>query len=280
MKRISEAISENMSQLTRGQRLLAAFVTEHCDRAAFMSSFDLAAVSGVSQSTVIRFAGALGYQSYTDLQQALQLELKYRLSTLERFELLEDAENDTAVLEGIAAADSVNIKKNVSRNGADAIAAFCTRLSFASKVYVYGQGHCAAAAVYLCSYLRFLMQNVCCINQTGEEPLFVASDIDSGDLLLVISFPVHSEATRRLAAYAHERGAGVAVISESMESDTARLADAALVCECGAFGVNGSLAPVISLCGSIVCLLARNDEKAQKRLRSAGDAIHFKGESV
>ena len=222
MKRISEAISENMSQLTRGQRLLAAFVTEHCDRAAFMSSFDLAAVSGVSQSTVIRFAGALGYQSYTDLQQALQLELKYRLSTLERFELLEDAENDTAVLEGIAAADSVNIKKNVSRNGADAIAAFCTRLSFASKVYVYGQGHCAAAAVYLCSYLRFLMQNVCCINQTGEEPLFVASDIDSGDLLLVISFPVHSEATRRLAAYAHERGAGVAVISESMESDTGK----------------------------------------------------------
>lgn len=278
MKRMSEAISESMPRLTRGQRLLAAFVTEHCDRAAFMSSFELAAVSGVSQSTVIRFAAALGYDSYTDLQQALQMELKYRLSTLERFELLEDAENDTAVLEGIAAADSVNIRKNISRNGADAIAAFCTRLSFASKIYVYGQEHCAAAAVYLSSYLRFLAQNICCINQTGEEPLFVASDIDSGDLLLVISFPIHSETTRRLVAYAHERGAAVAAISESMESETARMADAALVCECGDFGVNGSLAPVISLCGAIVCLLARNDDKAQKRLRAAGDAIHFRGE--
>ncbi len=278
MKRISEAISESMPRLTRGQRLLAAFITEHCDRAAFMSSFDLAAVSGVSQSTVIRFAGALGYKSYTDLQQALQIELKYRLSTLERFELLEDAENDLAVLEGIAAADSVNIKKNISNNGADAISAFCTRLSFASKVYLYGQGHCAAAAMYLGSYLRLLLRNVCCINQMGEEPLLVASDIDTGDLLLVISFPVHSETTRRLTAYAGSRGAGVAVISESAESEIARLADAALVCECGDFGVNGSLAPVISLCGSLVCLLARSDEKAQKRLRSAGDAIHFRGE--
>ena len=280
MKRMSEAISENMPRLTRGQRLLAAFVTEHCDRAAFMSSFELAAVSGVSQSTVIRFASALGYDSYTDLQQALQTELKYRLSTLERFELLEDAESDDAVLEGIAAADSVNIRKNISRNGGEAIAAFCTRLSFAAKIYVYGQAHCAAAAAYLSSYLRFLMQNVCCLNQTGEEPLFAASDIDSGDLLLVISFPVHSESTRRLVSYARDRGAAVAVISESMDSEIAQQADAVLVCECGDFGVNGSMAPVISLCGSIVCLLARNDEKVQKRLRAAGEAIYYRGEQA
>lgn len=278
MKRISEAISESMPRMTRGQRLLAAFVTEHCDRAAFMSSFELAAVSGVSQSTVIRFASALGYESYTALQQALQLELKYRLSTLERFEMIEDAESDTAVLEGIAAADSVNIKKNISRNGAEAIAAMCTRLSFASKVYVYGQGHCAAAAIYISSYLRFLLHSVCCLNQTGEEPLFSASDIDCGDLLLLLSFPAHSDATKRLAAYARERGAAVAVVSESADSDIARSADAALVCECGDFGVNGSLAPLMSLCTCIVCLLARGDEKAQKRLRNAGDAIHFKGE--
>ena len=176
-----------------------------------------------------------------------------RLSTLERFELLEDAESDDAVLEGIAAADSVNIRKNISRNGGEAIAAFCTRLSFAGKnLCRHGQAHCAAAAAYLSSYLRFLMQNVCCLNQTGEEPLFAASDIDSGDLLLVISFPVHSESTRRLVSYARDRGAAVAVISESMDSEIAQQADAALVCECGDFGVNGSMAPVISLCGSIV----------------------------
>ena len=75
MKRINEAIAEKVNGFTKGQHLLARFITEHCDKAAFMSSFDLAAVTGVSQSTVIRFASALGYEGYGDFQNALQLEL-------------------------------------------------------------------------------------------------------------------------------------------------------------------------------------------------------------
>ena len=76
MKRINEAIAEQAGRFTRGQQLLAHFISEHCDKAAFMSSFDLAAVTGVSQSTVIRFASALGYGGYGAFQEALQLELK------------------------------------------------------------------------------------------------------------------------------------------------------------------------------------------------------------
>ena len=64
MMRISEIISEMYSGFTKGQRLLAAFVLEHCDKAAFMSSFELASVSGVSQSTVMRFATALGFDGF------------------------------------------------------------------------------------------------------------------------------------------------------------------------------------------------------------------------
>ena len=78
MKRINEAIAEQAGRFTRGQQLLAHFISEHCDKAAFMSSFDLAAVTGVSQSTVIRFASALGYGGYGAFQEALQLELLSR----------------------------------------------------------------------------------------------------------------------------------------------------------------------------------------------------------
>ena len=115
MKRINEAIAEKASSFTKGQHLLARFISEHCDKAAFMSSFDLAAVTGVSQSTVIRFASALGYQGYGDFQDALQLELKYRLTTLERFELVEEnSSNDAEMLNTIAMHDALNIKKNLS----------------------------------------------------------------------------------------------------------------------------------------------------------------------
>ena len=112
MKRIQEAIAEKENSFTKGQHLLACFITEHCDKAAFMSSFDLAAVTGVSQSTVIRFASTLGYQGYRGLQSALQSELKYRLTTLERFELMDEIEsNDEELLNQIVIQDTLNIKK-------------------------------------------------------------------------------------------------------------------------------------------------------------------------
>ena len=148
-------------------------------------------------------------------------------------------------------------------------------MALASQVYVYGQGQASAAAQYLSADLRILLPNLCCINQTGIEPLAAASGIDNGDILICISFPPHSETTKRLIAYAKEREAMVAVICEGADADVARKADVCLCSECGDYGMNGTLAPVISLCGTLVCILAKNDERAQQKLRRAGDAVSF-----
>ena len=269
MKRINEAIAEKASSFTKGQHLLARFISEHCDKAAFMSSFDLAAVTGVSQSTVIRFASALGYQGYGDFQDALQLELKYRLTTLERFELVEEnSSNDAEMLNTIAMHDALNIKKNLSLNPMDALHNLCTRLMLSSKVYVYGQGFCTPAAIYLASYLRILLPNVCCINQLGFEPLSAASGMDAGDLLLCIGFPAHQRATLELLSFAREKEVCTAIISESHDSPLAKDADISLIAECGDFGLGGSIAPLISLCSMMVCLLSKTDDKAQRKLNA------------
>jgi DNA-binding MurR/RpiR family transcriptional regulator len=188
---------------------------------------------------------------------------------------MSDDPDDNDVFEGIAATDALNIKKNVDLNPVDAVKNLCMRLSFSSKVYIYGQDYASAAAQYLSYYLRILLQNVCNINNAGIEPLSAISDIESGDLLLIISFPVHSDNTRRLAAYARHRDACVVTISEGTRSEIANYADINLVSEYGDYGVNGTLAPLISLCGSIISLLVRNDEKAQARLRLTDEAAGF-----
>ena len=276
MKRINEAIAEKVNSFTKGQNLLARFITEHCDKAAFMSSFDLAAVTGVSQSTVIRFASALGYQGYGDFQNALQLELKYRLTTLERFELAEEnSSNDAEMLNNIAMHDALNIKKNLSLNPMDALHNLCTRLMLSGKIYIYGQGFAASAAVYLASYLRILLPNVCCINQLGLDPLSAASGMDTGDLLLCAGFPAHQRSTMELLAFAREREVCTAIISESHDSPIAKDADISLIAECGDFGLGGSIAPLISLCCMIVCLLSKTDDKAQRKLNAFTEATQY-----
>ena len=276
MKRINEAIAEKANGFTKGQHLLARFISEHCDKAAFMSSFDLAAVTGVSQSTVIRFASALGYQGYGDFQDALQRELIYRLTTLERFEIAEEnSSSDKVTLNNIAMHDALNIKKNLGLNPMDALHNLCTRLMLSGKVYLYGQGFSACAAMYLASYLRILLPNVCCINQMSMEPLSVASGMDAGDLLLCIGFPSHQRATLELLSFAREQEVCTAIISESHDSPLAKDADISLIAECGDFGLGGSIAPVISLCSMIVCLLAKTDDKAQRKLNAFTAASQY-----
>lgn len=276
MKRLNEAIAEKVNGFTKGQHLLARFVTEHCEKAAFMSSFDLAAVTGVSQSTVIRFASALGYQGYGDFQDALQLELKYRLTTLERFELAGENSTDGAELVSkIAMHDTMNIKKLLSLNPLDALQNLCTRLMLSGKIYVYGQGFASCGAIYLASYLRILLPNVCCLNQLGMDPISAASGMDAGDLLLCIGFPAHQRGTLELLRFARERQVCTAIISESHDSPLAEDADISLIAECSDFELGGSLAPLISLCGMLVCLLAQTDDKAQRRLDAFSAAAQY-----
>lgn len=275
MKRIDEALTEQAQTMTRGQRVLADFITEHCDKAAFMSSFELSAVTGVSQSTVVRFAVKLGYGGYAAFQEALQGELKYRLTSLERLEMVFEPGGDDELLAALTAADARNVRRLLSLNPPDGLRNLCTRLMLSARIYLYGQGFTGAAAVYLAAYLRILLPNVVCLNQSGVDPLTAMAAADSGDLLLCITYPPYGGTALDLLAFARERECCVVTVSEGSESEASAGADISLVADCGDYGVGGSLAPVITLCSAIVCLLARGDVQAEKRLRLAQDAATF-----
>ena len=45
------------------------------------------------------------------------------------------------------------------------------------------------------------------------------------------------------------------------------MADINLSAECGDYGAAGSLAPLLTLLNTLVCLIVRSDDKAEKRLR-------------
>ena len=74
-------------RLSKSYRAIASFIEEHYDRVPTMTATALAREVGVSESTVVRFANALGYEGYPTLQKALQYQVRKRLTTDERFSL-------------------------------------------------------------------------------------------------------------------------------------------------------------------------------------------------
>jgi len=69
---IKERIMRKLPELSSGQLVVAHFLLERMPEAAFMTAGELAEEVGVSESTVVRFASAIGYDGYPEMRHAIQ----------------------------------------------------------------------------------------------------------------------------------------------------------------------------------------------------------------
>ena len=65
-------IEELIPKFSKSQKLIANFILEHYEKAAYMTALKLGKTVGVSESTVVRFAIELGFEGYPQLQRSLQ----------------------------------------------------------------------------------------------------------------------------------------------------------------------------------------------------------------
>ena len=83
---LSNRINESYSRLSKGQKLLATYITDNYDKAVFLTAAKLGEVVGVSESTVVRFATHLGYKGYPEFQNALEELVRNKLNSIQRME--------------------------------------------------------------------------------------------------------------------------------------------------------------------------------------------------
>ena len=80
MKRnLLKEIENRMSSFSKGQKLIANYIIEHYEKAAYMTAAQLGSLVNVSESTVVRFAIDLGYKGYPEMQLAVQELVKIKL---------------------------------------------------------------------------------------------------------------------------------------------------------------------------------------------------------
>mgnify|MGYP002540720019 CR=1 FL=1 len=65
-------INNHYSAMSKGQKLLATYITDNYDKAVFLTAAKMGETVGVSESTVVRFATSLGYKGYPEFQKALE----------------------------------------------------------------------------------------------------------------------------------------------------------------------------------------------------------------
>ena len=94
-KQLISNINMQYMKLSKGQKLIAKYILENYDKVAFMTAAKLSEEVGVSESTVVRFANALGYSGYPKLQEALEELIKNKLTTVQRVEMIDENKSDS-----------------------------------------------------------------------------------------------------------------------------------------------------------------------------------------
>lgn len=250
-----DQLNLNGRRLSKGYRRIAEYILAHYDKAVSMTAAALGNAVGVSESTVVRFAMAMGYAGYPRLQHALQELVRHRLTAVQRFEMTSEMEED-AVLPTVYKADMLNLRHTVDSLDTRAFAEVVKRLLAARSIYVLGLRSAAPLAQFFGYYLHFLFDDVRLVASGTSDVFESISRIQSEDVLIGISFPRYSSRTVEAMRFARKSGAQVLGLTDGPMSPLHKEADICLSARTDMASFVDSLVAPLSLINALLVALA------------------------
>ena len=156
MKNLLAKINEKMHSFSKGQKLIANFITEHYDKAAFMTASKLGTTVGVSESTVVRFATELGYDGYPKMQKAMQEMIRDKLTSVQRIEVTKNRINNDDILSTVLNQDIEKIRRTLEETSKDDFKNAVSAIAKAKTIYIFAVRSSAALASFLGYYYSLI----------------------------------------------------------------------------------------------------------------------------
>ena len=271
------ALAAAFPRLSRQQQLIAQFVLEHPDKLALGTVATVAEAVAVQPSALIRFANALEFGGFTEMQQVFRSRLLDRSSSYrERIDAMRRSRQPGAlaasgagvlhqfVAEGVA--ELSQLEDNVRTSDLNAAAGLICK---ARRVHVLAQRRAFPVAGYLSYALAQLDIKAQLLDGVGGMLPDVLRQIDGDELLLVTSFKNYSPEVVDAAAKAHARGVPVVAITDFALSPLKPHADVCFELGQGADAAFRSLVAPLCLAQALVVsvghrLVAPRHSKARK----------------
>lgn len=260
-KDLIEEIQRNFSRLSKGQKLIAQYIIDNYDKAAFMTAAKLSKMVGVSESTVVRFANALGFDGYPQLQKGLQNIIKIKLTTVQRVEMARDYSNEEMILEKIFASDIENIRATQENMDFKTFQLIVDKILAAEKIYIIGSRSSTALAQYLGFYLNLVLDNVKILGQGISDVFEQMLRVSEKDLVIGISFPRYSNQTVKVLKYAREQNATIVALTDSVISPIYSIATHSLTAKNNIASFVDSLVAPLSLINALIIAIGMREKE-------------------
>ncbi len=270
---LTSRINECYGSLSKGQKILATYITDNYDKAVFLTAAKMGQVVGVSESTVVRFATHLGYKGYPEFQKALEEMVRNKLNSIQRMEVTYGRISQSHILETVLQSDQEKIKDTLEHIDEHAFELAVDTIIKAKHIYIVGIRSCAPLAAFMAFYFNLMFENVTLLQTNNSSELFEQMvRISKDDVIIGISFPRYSMRTLKAMEFANNRNAKVITLTDSVHSPMNLYSSCNLIARSDMASIVDSLvAPLSVINALIVALCMKKQGEAAKTLETLED---------
>ncbi len=255
-------IQNGMGHFSKGQKLIANYIINSYDKAAFMTASKLGKTVNVSESTVVRFAVELGYDGYPSMQKALQEMIRNKLTSVQRIEVANDRFGNQEILSMVLQSDIDKIRTTLEEVDKAAFQAAVDDILKAKTIYILGVRSSASIASFLGFYFNLMFDNVKHIHTSSNAEMFEQMvRISEEDVVIGISFPRYSSRTVKAMKFAYDRGATVIALTDSRSAPIAQNATHTLIAMSDMVSLVDSLVAPLSVVNALIVACSYKKEE-------------------
>lgn len=255
-------INHSYSAMSKGQKLLATYITDNYDKAVFLTAAKMGQIVGVSESTVVRFATHLGYKGYPEFQKALEELVRNKLNSIQRMEVTYGRISQSKILETVLQSDADKIKSTLEKIDQNAFEMAVNTILDAKNIYIVGIRSCAPLASFLAFYFNLMFDNVRLLHTSSSSELFEQMvRIGKDDAIIGISFPRYSMRTLKALEFANNRNAKVITITDSVHSPMNLYSSCNLIADSDMASIVDSLVAPLSVINALIVALCMKKQK-------------------
>lgn len=269
---LEERIRSNYNELTKSCKKIAEYLLRNMEKAAFFNISDFRREIGVSETTVMRFARALGYDGFPQLQEDLRTWFKEKFTPLKKMEksLYKPSSN---MYKNILDKDIQNLNYLKEGFSYEKLGKVVNMILKAKHVYIMGYRTSYPLAYFLYMFLTHIMKNVELLDVGGGSIYDRIIQWGRDDVLVAISFSRYSRITLEIAECAKNQHCKIIGITDRLISPVGNIATYVLTAPCNSPTFFNSYTAVLSLINCLVGEISIKKGKDSIRLLRNRDNV-------
>jgi DNA-binding MurR/RpiR family transcriptional regulator len=224
-----QRIDQLPDKLTPKGRLLASYLIDNTRKAVFMTAKELAAACEISEATVIRFVAQVGYDGYSQMQQALRDYVDTELTLLDRRELIGQKGNGAQGFHIAVTQEIENLTHLYNTMDLDNLEQAVQMLYENQHLYIIGSRLSYTLAYYMWWALTKVKPNIRILRGSDSTTFDWLTIAPQGSLAVVIATSRYPNELIKVGRWARRRNMDLMVITDGRNCPVIPFAHVALV---------------------------------------------------